>query len=217
MYKRTIYDSYSLPVQVDKILELAQKYNLRVIEDAAEAFAYILDTYQNYDWYEAWVGSVATLPDEQKPYQIETINRNNRTEFVRNFDSQNPLSIQSPWASFNIKGHAGGTNYTSDSFYAGENGRTELITGAAGKKVYTAFETSEILRNIREAEELLPYFNQMRSAASIQPKTLMTAFESPRQTIIEFTHAPVIHTQSGNAAEIQAILEEEIQLKMNCK
>ena len=47
-----------------------------------------------------------------------------------------------------VPGYAAGTEYTKDTFIAGEQG-PELITGAAGRKVFTALETGNILQNSR--------------------------------------------------------------------
>ena len=43
--------------------------------------------------------------------------------------------------------YADGTESSADTFLAGEHG-PEIITGAAGKKVFTALETGDILRNL---------------------------------------------------------------------
>ncbi len=48
---------------------------------------------------------------------------------------------------------AKGTNYTPDTFIAGEQG-PELITGAAGRKVFTAAQTGQIFNNMSQAQGL---------------------------------------------------------------
>lgn len=49
-----------------------------------------------------------------------------------------------------IPGFAKGTNFTPDTFIAGEKG-PELITGAAGRKVFTAAQTGQIFNNMAQA------------------------------------------------------------------
>lgn len=50
--------------------------------------------------------------------------------------------------------YAKGTEYTPDTFIAGENG-AELITGAKGRKVFTALQTSNIFSNIGKIKDTL--------------------------------------------------------------
>lgn len=54
----------------------------------------------------------------------------------------------------NINGHAKGTDYTEDTFIAGEAG-AELITGAKGRKVFNALETGNIIANIGRIKDML--------------------------------------------------------------
>jgi tape measure domain-containing protein len=49
--------------------------------------------------------------------------------------------------------YAGGTDYTDDTFVAGEEG-PELITGASGKKVFTAIQTGAIFQNLAKLAAL---------------------------------------------------------------
>ena len=53
-----------------------------------------------------------------------------------------------------IEKYAKGTEYTPDTFIAGEKG-AELITGAKGRKVFTALETSNIFSNIGRIKDML--------------------------------------------------------------
>ncbi len=53
-----------------------------------------------------------------------------------------------------IEKFAKGTEYTPDTFIAGEKG-AELITGAKGRKVFTALETSNIFSNIGRIKDML--------------------------------------------------------------
>lgn len=55
-------------------------------------------------------------------------------------------------AQMSIKGFAGGTTYTPDTFIAGENG-AELITNARGYRVYDALETGRMAEQAREVWE----------------------------------------------------------------
>ncbi len=58
--------------------------------------------------------------------------------------------------SLDIPKFENGSNYTPDTFIAGDvNGKGgELITGARGRKVFTAAQTSEIFRNINRAKAI---------------------------------------------------------------
>ena len=55
--------------------------------------------------------------------------------------------------SMNIPGYATGTNWTPNTFIAGENG-PELITNGAGRKVFTAAETGTIFNNLNRFQNI---------------------------------------------------------------
>ncbi len=65
------------------------------------------------------------------------------------------LAVSDPKTALaNLKGHAKGTDYTEDTFIAGEAG-AELITGAKGRKVFNALETGNIISNIGKIKDML--------------------------------------------------------------
>lgn len=66
---------------------------------------------------------------------------------------------------------AKGTNFTPDTFIAGEQG-AELITGAAGRKVFTAAQTGDIFNNLGKAQQMA---ENIQSTSNIQELTSIVA------------------------------------------
>ena len=77
------------------------------------------------------------------------------------------------------KGFAAGTEYTPDTFIAGERG-AELITGAGGRKVFTALETENIFTNIGRIKDTLVssvsavnIFDRLRENEGMTPERIV--------------------------------------------
>ncbi len=77
------------------------------------------------------------------------------------------------------KGFATGTEYTPDTFIAGEKG-AELITGARGRKVFTALETGNIFTNIGRIKDTLAasvsavnIFDRLRENEGMTPERIV--------------------------------------------
>ena len=77
------------------------------------------------------------------------------------------------------KGFATGTEYTPDTFIAGERG-AELITGAGGRKVFTALETENIFTNIGRIKDTLVssvsavnIFDRLRENEGMTPERIV--------------------------------------------
>lgn len=77
------------------------------------------------------------------------------------------------------KGFAAGTEYTPDTFIAGEKG-AELITGARGRKVFTALETGNIFTNIGRIKDTLAasvsavnIFDRLRENEGMTPERIV--------------------------------------------
>ena len=83
-----------------------------------------------------------------------------------------------------IPGFANGTNYTPDTFIAGEQG-PELITGAVGRKVFTAAQTGQIFRNIE-------------NASNVNAVNNITAGTNGATITIHVTNAPNVTITNGS-------------------
>ncbi len=64
------------------------------------------------------------------------------------------IKISPSGGNVTVEKNAKGTEYSADTFIAGENG-AELITGARGRKVFTALETGNIFNNIGKIKDTL--------------------------------------------------------------
>lgn len=94
-----------------------------------------------------------------------------------------------------IPGFAKGTNFTPDTFIAGENG-PELITGAAGRKVFTAAQTGQIFNNMAQAQNL-------NTANGVNAKM------SGAGTItIQVSNNPTVVMQGGDTESVKAQLAQ---------
>lgn len=94
-----------------------------------------------------------------------------------------------------IPGFAKGTNFTPDTFIAGENG-PELITGAAGRKVFTAAQTGQIFNNMAQAQNL-------NTANGVNAKM------SGAGTItIQVSNNPTVVIQGGDTESVKAQLAQ---------
>lgn len=82
--------------------------------------------------------------------------------------NENKIKISPSWMN-TPKAYARGTEYTPETFIAGEAG-AELITGAKGRKVFTALETGNIFSNVGKIKDMLTsaigsvnLFNKLKS------------------------------------------------------
>jgi len=101
-----------------------------------------------------------------------------------------------------LPGHAGGTNYTEEAFIAGEGGKPELITGAAGRTVFTGAETSAMLRAQRDVQE----------AAMFAPLVLDAALSGGGggPTIIINSNPTISGSNAGEIAAAQYAVNEDL-------
>lgn len=101
-----------------------------------------------------------------------------------------------------LPGHAGGTNYTEEAFIAGEGGKPELITGAAGRTVFTGAETSAMLRAQRDVQE----------AAAFAPLVLDAALSGGGggPTIIINSNPTISGSNAGEIAAAQYAVNEDL-------
>lgn len=117
-----------------------------------------------------------------------------------------------------IPGFARGTERTPETFIAGEDG-PELITGAAGRKVFTAAQTGQILQNIapvvtanRNAlteARAGQQFNRMAQAQELNTASNVNAGASGAGTItIHVTNSHNVTVTDGNAENVRAQLEQ---------
>ena len=95
-----------------------------------------------------------------------------------------------------IPGFAKGTNFTPDTFIAGEKG-PELITGAAGRKVFTAAQTGQIFNNMAQAGNV-GNANNVNVGASGAGTIVIHVTNSPSVTV----------TGGGEAGGIKAQLQQ---------
>ncbi len=118
---------------------------------------------------------------------------------------------------------AKGTNYTPDTFIAGEAG-AELITGGAGRKVFTAAQTGEIFQNLNKAQEMaetIPnYGDNATTMVAIAPELIsaMSAVQqSKRQSLGDLDNSPPppptlggghpeIRTDGGDSSPISIVI-----------
>lgn len=125
-----------------------------------------------------------------------------------------------------------GSNSTPDTFIAGDvNGKGgELITGARGRKVFTAAETSEIFKNINAAKavnESVPResliqrvggaANTVRSAIAERlqvdtPSVVPT--RSGGETKFEIHYSPTIYVEGDKPGDLEEKLEQNNQKLM---
>ena len=106
----------------------------------------------------------------------------------------------------NIPGYANGTNYTPDTFIAGENG-AELITGSRNKKVYDALETKNIFDSIN-----------LLNLQKTEPERIENKDNINSNIVLNITNSPVIYAdntddldtklKNNNERLIQTIYEQ---------
>lgn len=90
-----------------------------------------------------------------------------------------------------------GSAHTPDTFIAGEKG-PELITGSAGKRVFTAGQTSSIFGRVKEAYQ--------SAREKIQTSAPRLAIAGGGSTSVVVNSSPVFHITNGNPEEIDAKL-----------
>lgn len=95
-----------------------------------------------------------------------------------------------------------GSDYTPDTFIAGDvNGRGgELVTGARGRKVFTAAQTQNIFQNINRAKEI--------NGTNPAPSALNVS--APGGSGATFVYSPTISAggEPQNIEEIKQLLKE---------
>ena len=94
-----------------------------------------------------------------------------------------------------IPGFAKGTNFTPDTFIAGENG-PELITSAAGRKVFTAAQTGQIFNNMAQAQNL-------NTANGVNAK-----MSGVGTITIQVSNNPTVVMQNGDTESVKAQLAQ---------
>lgn len=125
-----------------------------------------------------------------------------------------------------------GSNYTPDTFIAGDvNGKGgELITGARGRKVFTAAETSEIFKNINAAKavnESVPresLIQRVGGAANTVRNIIAERLQSDSPNVIptrsggetkfEIHYAPTIYVNGDKPGDLEEKLEQNNQKLM---
>ena len=113
---------------------------LAVIAGAIEGITTLL----NVDWPAAWASATAILEPVKKIISDIKEGIGAITGAVKGLlGGGSSGGGGGAWGS-KTPGYAKGTNRTPDTFFAGEDG-PELITGAAGRKVFTAAETGNIM------------------------------------------------------------------------
>lgn len=86
-----------------------------------------------------------------------------------------------------VNAYAKGTDNSSETFIAGEKG-PELITGAAGKKVFTALETGKIFQAMA----------MLGKAATVQPSTITNTASSSSRVVNQYNE--FVNTFNGDRA-----------------
>lgn len=86
-----------------------------------------------------------------------------------------------------VNAYAKGTDNSSETFIAGEEG-PELITGAAGKKVFTALETGKIFQAMA----------MLGKAATVQPSTVTNTTSSSSRVVNQYNE--FVNTFNGDRA-----------------
>ena len=94
-----------------------------------------------------------------------------------------------------------GSNYTPDTFIAGDvNGKGgELVTGARGRKVFTAAETSSIFENIKAA-------NAMNSAPRAMPTAIPISGGGGQSFTIQYS--PTIYVDGNTPGDLEEKLKQ---------
>lgn len=110
-----------------------------------------------------------------------------------------------------------GSNFTPDTFIAGDvNGKGgELVTGARGRKVFTAAETSEIFKNISAAKAIKAdgIFEVAKRAISerIQgdaPRIIQVSTGKDEPIKIEIHYNPTIYVEGDKPNDLEEKLKE---------
>lgn len=111
-----------------------------------------------------------------------------------------------------------GSDFTPDTFIAGDvNGKGgELVTGARGRKVFTAAETSEIFKNISAAKSISNIGDVLNAAKNaiaerIQgnaPQITQAPTTSGDQTKFEIHYNPTIYIEGDKPADLEEKLEQ---------
>lgn len=122
---------------------------------------------------------------------------------------------------------AKGSNYTPDTFIAGEKG-AELVTNARGRKVFTAAQTGKIFNNINAAQNstdgativtLLPLLQAALSTArvgagGVTAPTVTTGAE--RATSVVIYSQPVFHVGNDtDTSELEEVLKRRDEELLN--
>lgn len=103
-----------------------------------------------------------------------------------------------------------GSDYTPDTFIAGDvNGKGgELVTGAKGRKVFTAAETTAIFNNIKTAKQI----NEINQSGSriTQATPAPSAFPSGGggETKVEINYNPTIYVDGEKPSDLEEKLAE---------
>ena len=118
----------------------------------------------------------------------------------------------------NIQNFEKGSDFTPDTFIAGDvNGKGgELVTGARGRKVFTAAETSEIFKNISAAKSISNIGDVLNAAKNaiaerIQgnaPRVTQTPTANGDHTKFEIHYNPTIYIEGDKPADLEKKLEE---------
>lgn len=106
---------------------------------------------------------------------------------------------------------AKGSDNSPSTFIAGEEG-PELITGAPGRKVFTALETGNIFGNIKEAVSAAKgaargMFGGSRQELAIAGAPGLSLGGSGGK-VIKIEHSPVFHVTNGDPREIEEALRK---------
>lgn len=114
-----------------------------------------------------------------------------------------------PWTG---EKNARGTNYSADTFLAGENG-AEIITNARGYKVYTAEETKDIFDTYTQIISFLPQLQRLNTAATVKapvPELTVNAARNAEaeQIGVEINYSPTIYLENGSPEELEEKLKE---------
>lgn len=101
-----------------------------------------------------------------------------------------------------------GSDYTPDTFIAGDvNGKGgELVTGAKGRKVFTAAETTAIFNNIKTAKQI----NEINQSGSRieQAAPVSSVQPSGGETKFEIHYNPTIYVDGEKPSDLEEKLEE---------
>ncbi len=180
-----------VPEEIDKVIQ--RYYLLKAILDSViistEDFKKVsfeissLDEYINYG-----EGNKINSPAKKAALAVietkKVSQKGNKTNGI--------ISLGKKFVS-NIPGYAKGTNYTPDTFIAGENG-AELITGSRNKKVYDALETKNIFDSIN-----------LLNLQKTEPERIENKDNINSNIVLNITNSPVIY--ADNTDDLDAKLK----------